>query len=206
MSKAHISFDQDFRFMLMHHWTLHDSMYYSNYVASKLGLWKDRSNSNKLQHLLARMGFKLTEAKQNYTNMKGELKKRLPEALAQYAGEFGLTDVVYGTFKKQRAFGSTISAADCVHIVSAMLYNPAGGEERWADSFFKAYDALQVSIRSSLFRPTPPDLLGACTCLSAAGRLLLTLPPSVVSAGVCLPRRRMGSDASGEAHSRPSRS
>lgn len=155
MSKAHISFERDFRFMLLQHWTLHDSMFYSNYVASKLGLWRDRSNSNRLQHLLARMGFKLTEANQKYANMKGELKARLPEALGQFASEFGLTDVVFGTFKKQRSFGSTISAADCVHIASAMLHTPVGGDDGWADSFFEAYDALQACAPPLPFPPFP---------------------------------------------------
>ena len=28
-----------FRFMLLRHWSLYESMYYSNYVASKLGTW-----------------------------------------------------------------------------------------------------------------------------------------------------------------------
>ena len=31
--------ENDFRFMLLRHWTLYDSIYYSNYVAAKFGVW-----------------------------------------------------------------------------------------------------------------------------------------------------------------------
>ncbi len=127
----------------MQHWTLQKSMFYSNYVASKLGLWRDRSN-NKLQTLLARMGLSLVEADQKYANMKGELKKKLPDKLDTVAAEFGLTDVRFPTFKKQRGYGSTIFAADCVHIASAMLHYTQSNDYRWADCFFKAHDALMV--------------------------------------------------------------
>ncbi len=146
-SRAHIYYHEDFRFFLMQHWTLQKSMYYSNYVASKLGLWRDRSN-NKLQTLLARMGLSLVEADQKYANMKGELKKKLPDKLDTVAAEFGLTDVRFPTFKKQRGYGSTIFAADCVHIASAMLHYTQNNDYRWADCFFKAHDALLVCLHA----------------------------------------------------------
>jgi cell division control protein 45 len=34
-----ISNENDFRFMLLRHWNLYESMYYSNYVAAKFGVW-----------------------------------------------------------------------------------------------------------------------------------------------------------------------
>jgi hypothetical protein len=45
--------------MLFRHWTLYDAMYHSSYVASKLGIWKERGRK-RLTGLLAKMGFVLT--------------------------------------------------------------------------------------------------------------------------------------------------
>jgi cell division control protein 45 len=45
----------ELRFMLFRHWTLYDAMYHSSYVASKLGIWKERGRK-RLTGLLAKMG------------------------------------------------------------------------------------------------------------------------------------------------------
>lgn len=45
----------DLRFMLFRHWNLYDAMYHSSYVASKLGVWKERGRK-RLTGLLAKMG------------------------------------------------------------------------------------------------------------------------------------------------------
>lgn len=42
--KGTIAQSSEYRFMLYRHWTLYDSMYYSNYVATKLGVWKQRGD------------------------------------------------------------------------------------------------------------------------------------------------------------------
>ena len=46
----------ELRFMLFRHWNLYDSMYHSSYVASKLGIWKERGRK-RLTGLLAKMGY-----------------------------------------------------------------------------------------------------------------------------------------------------
>jgi len=45
----------ELRFMFFRHWTLYDAMYHSSYVASKLGIWKERGRK-RLTGLLAKMG------------------------------------------------------------------------------------------------------------------------------------------------------
>lgn len=45
----------EYRFMLLRHWSLYESMYYSSYVASTLSLWNDTEN-NKLHSFFALMG------------------------------------------------------------------------------------------------------------------------------------------------------
>jgi len=45
----------ELRFTLFRHWTLYDAMYHSSYVASKLGIWKEKGRK-RLTGLLAKMG------------------------------------------------------------------------------------------------------------------------------------------------------
>lgn len=46
---------EELRFMLFRHWNLYDAMFHSSYVASKLGIWKERGRQ-RLSGLLAKMG------------------------------------------------------------------------------------------------------------------------------------------------------
>jgi cell division control protein 45 len=46
---------EELRFMLFRHWNLYDAMYHSSYVASKLGIWRERGRK-RLTGLLAKMG------------------------------------------------------------------------------------------------------------------------------------------------------
>ena len=46
---------EELRFTLWRHWNLYDAMLHSGYVASKLGIWRERGRK-KLQGLLAKMG------------------------------------------------------------------------------------------------------------------------------------------------------
>ena len=48
--------NDELRFMLFRHWNLYDSMYHSSYVASRLGIWKERGRK-RLTGLLAKMGY-----------------------------------------------------------------------------------------------------------------------------------------------------
>lgn len=45
----------ELRFMMFRHWNLYDAMYHSSYVASKLGIWKEKGRK-RLTGLLAKMG------------------------------------------------------------------------------------------------------------------------------------------------------
>jgi cell division control protein 45 len=45
----------ELRFMFFRHWNLYDAMYHSSYVASKLGIWKEKGRK-RLTGLLAKMG------------------------------------------------------------------------------------------------------------------------------------------------------
>ena len=47
---------EELRFMLWRHWNLYDAMMHSGYVASKLGIWREKGRK-RLHGLLAKMGY-----------------------------------------------------------------------------------------------------------------------------------------------------
>lgn len=84
--------EQDFRFFLMRHTSLYDSMVYSSYISTKMQLWSNRG-IQQLQELLAKMGCPLEECRQPFPFMKPTLRRTLREKFEQYA-EVRLTLVV----------------------------------------------------------------------------------------------------------------
>lgn len=50
-----IKFEEEFKFILLRHWTLYNSMFHSNYVATKLSVWRDKGK-RRLETWLAKMG------------------------------------------------------------------------------------------------------------------------------------------------------
>lgn len=54
----------------------------------------------QLDTFLAKMGIPLVECKQKYSHMSFEVKQRLRERVEEYAEEFGLTELTYGSFEK----------------------------------------------------------------------------------------------------------
>jgi cell division control protein 45 len=63
----------EFRFILMRQWTLYDSMYFSNYMASKFHVWK-QAGKEDLQKFLVSLGIPLSEAHQKYAYMANYYK------------------------------------------------------------------------------------------------------------------------------------
>ncbi|KDQ60671.1 hypothetical protein JAAARDRAFT_172739 [Jaapia argillacea MUCL 33604] len=117
---------EELRFMLFRHWNLYDAMYHSSYVASKLGIWKERGRK-KLTGLLAKMGFSIPQTQQPYSHMDMDLKKHLHSKLDSIAPEYGLIELSYPSFTRCYGYRShPLSAADAVEAVSALL-DVAGG-------------------------------------------------------------------------------
>jgi cell division control protein 45 len=50
-----IHFIEDFQLVLLRHWNLYDSLFHSTYVATKLGVWKEKGRQ-RLTNLLVKMG------------------------------------------------------------------------------------------------------------------------------------------------------
>ncbi|KAH8829515.1 CDC45-like protein [Flagelloscypha sp. PMI_526] len=117
---------EEYRFMLFRHWTLYDAMFHSSYVASKLGIWREKGRK-RLTGLLAKMGFSIPQTQQSYAHMDLALKRDLHDQLHATAPEYGLVQLSYASFG--RCFGyiaSPMSASDAVEGISALL-EVAGG-------------------------------------------------------------------------------
>ncbi|OCH85305.1 CDC45-like protein [Obba rivulosa] len=111
----------ELRFMMFRHWNLYDSIYHSSYVASKLGIWKERGRK-RLTGLLAKMGFSMLETQQPYPHMAKDLKLTLRQKLDQIAPEYGLVELSYPSFTRCYGYRSQpLSACDAVEAVSALL-------------------------------------------------------------------------------------
>ena len=66
--------------MLLRHTSLWDSLLHSNFVASKLQVWKS-SGRQKLMELLAKMGFPLDQCRQPWAFVGPGMRRRLRERL-----------------------------------------------------------------------------------------------------------------------------
>ncbi|KAG6969890.1 hypothetical protein JG687_00002942 [Phytophthora cactorum] len=158
-----ISFEEEYRFMCYRHWSLYEAMYYSDYVASKLGLYHDQArrvgarnasgNSGNgagdtaLHVFLARMGFSLRQSQQKFSYMPLEMKQMLREKTQEMAPEFGLDDLFYGSFKRTFAFQYQLCAADAFYGLQALLEAP----ESYVAAVFEAETQHQQNTLTSLF-------------------------------------------------------
>lgn len=154
MDRIQIRQKQELRFMLLRHWTLMDSMTYSRYVATRLGIWKQKGKKD-LHHLLAQMGFSLEQCKQQYIAMDVKLKLTLEEQLDTYAEDSNLENFSFPSFESQSGFRAQYSASDLVYISTGLLEAAPDNVEEpvdWKKNFFLAMDVLKMQDRKLLQR------------------------------------------------------
>ncbi|KAG0240803.1 hypothetical protein BGW41_006661 [Actinomortierella wolfii] len=120
LEEGNIQCADEYRFVMVRHWSLYEAMYHSHYIASRLGIWRERGR-RRLLALLAKMGFSLQESNQVYTHMDINLKKILKEKIESVAPEYGLHDILFTSFLRSRGFQGTMSASDFAYAVSALL-------------------------------------------------------------------------------------
>ncbi|TDH70262.1 hypothetical protein CCR75_001639 [Bremia lactucae] len=172
-----LTFEEEYRFLCYRHWSLYEAMYYSDYVASKLGLYDTQVRrlgaskaletttlESNLHVFLARMGISLRQSRQQFAYMPLELKQLLRHKMHEMASEFGLDDLFYGSFQRQFAFQYQLCAADAVYGLQALLEAP----ERYIASVFETETrarekalvtlfAQDTSMSSSLWETQDPD-------------------------------------------------
>jgi cell division control protein 45 len=166
-SDTSIRISPEYRFMLIRHWSLYDAMLHSSYLGTKLHIWSD-SGRKRLHKLLAKMGFSLSQCKQNYTHMDMDLKRTLKEKLDRYAPLYGLHDMAKDGFVRCWGWRGCLSAVDVAYVVGGILEVGRGKKitqrrshetseeitdavgrqeeekeaEDWIANFWDAYDAL----------------------------------------------------------------
>ena len=74
--------EKDYRFFLLRHSSLFDSMVHSDHMSTKLQVWT-KKGMHRLQELLAKMGYPLEECKQPFAFMRPSLKRRLHEKIME---------------------------------------------------------------------------------------------------------------------------
>jgi cell division control protein 45 len=188
-SDTSIRISPEYRFMLIRHWSLYDSMLHSSYLGTKLHIWSE-SGRRRLDKLLAKMGFSLSQCKQHYTHMDMDLKRTLKEKLERFAPLYGLEDVVKEGFVRCWGWRGCLSAADVAYVVGGILEIGKGKmpthkrvaadgndeevtEERgrleeekeveeWTTNFWEAYDSL------TKYAPPPPGYSAMLTSTAAS--------------------------------------
>ncbi|KAI8363401.1 CDC45 family [Mortierella sp. GBAus27b] len=120
LEEGSIQCTEEYRFMMVRHWSLYESMYHSNYVASRLGIWREPGRK-RLLALLAKMGFSLEECNQVFTHMSIDLKRILKDRLESVAPEYGLHEILYTSFTRSYGYRGLMSASDVVHAVTGLL-------------------------------------------------------------------------------------
>ena len=148
--------NEDFRFKLHRHWSLYEAMFYSEYMAPRLGVWKN-DGPDRLKQFLARLGVPLDDARQPFKMMKPQMKDRLKENVERHKAEFNLGDIFYGSFHRQCGYEAEAdSAADVAYAMAALLEcegeTPLVTESTVVESKDGEIDVLQTEEKRRLMR------------------------------------------------------
>uniref|UniRef100_A0A7S3K5P6 CDC45-like protein n=1 Tax=Aureoumbra lagunensis TaxID=44058 RepID=A0A7S3K5P6_9STRA len=113
------------RFMLHRHLALFESMYYSNYVAARLSVWK-KDGKQKLKELLARMGVSIDQSRQKVAFLPPSLRRALAQRLEEHGPRYGLDRPFRPSLGRLiDGCGDAVAATDAAACVSALLEAPA---------------------------------------------------------------------------------
>lgn len=114
---------QEFRFMFLRSWTLYKSIFYSNYVASKLKLWQDLGKRD-LSRFFATLGIPAEEYNQQYKFMSPKYKNILAEKITEIAPQFDLDHILISSFVRQIDNKTQMNASDMVYAITSLLESP----------------------------------------------------------------------------------
>lgn len=114
---------QEFRFMFLRAWTLFKSIFYSNYVVSKLRLWQDMGK-RELNRFFAMLGIPSEEYNQQYRFMNPKYKEILKSKIIEIAPKFDLENILFSSFVRQIDNKTQMNAADMVYAITSLLESP----------------------------------------------------------------------------------
>ncbi|KAI8920232.1 CDC45 family [Powellomyces hirtus] len=112
--------DDEFRLMLLRHWTMHESLHYSVYVGTKLGIWKEKGRQ-RLTNFLVKMGLPHTESQQRFSEMSYPFKQSIKQKLIAVSPRYNMTEIVFPSFYKKFGFKGSVSAPDVVYSLTSLL-------------------------------------------------------------------------------------
>lgn len=144
VADGRVLFEPEFRFMLMRHWTLFNSMLHSRYLACRLGVWRDRGR-RMLETMLVKMGIPLAVAQHDYAAMDLLMKESLPNRITKHAADFGLdASLSFPSFTRQHGYVMRVSASDACYALMALLEAPydSSVDKPWLNNFYHALTAL----------------------------------------------------------------
>lgn len=151
--KSVIQEEEELRFLLLHHWSLYQSMFHSPYVASILHPWNEKGK-RKLESFLARIGVSLKQSNQPFTFTDSQIKKRIFTQLERYGPEEGLKNLFFSTFVRRYGYKLRVSASDAIYSIQAILCHSScinskdSLNESLSDivknNFHVAFDALDI--------------------------------------------------------------
>lgn len=97
--------ESDMRLMLMRHWNLYDSLYYSDYFATKLDLYSQNGEYSLLK-FISRLGISIEQAKQKHKYLTIQIKEKITEELFKIASEEKsmIHDLLFNSFVKVKVF------------------------------------------------------------------------------------------------------
>ncbi|KAJ3015204.1 hypothetical protein HKX48_004713 [Thoreauomyces humboldtii] len=112
--------DDEFRLMLLRHWTMLEALHYSVYVGAKLGMWKEKGRQ-RLTTFLVKMGLPYKESQQRYTEMSLPFKRSIKEKLISVSPRFNMPEIVFPSFYKHYGYKGIVSAPDVVYSLTSLL-------------------------------------------------------------------------------------
>lgn len=119
----------EYNLFLTNQWTLHNSLYYSNYINSKLHIYTN-DGRRLLKTLLAKMGISLEQSRQNFKELPIDLKESLIGIFNEHLPKFDLNNITVPGFHRYYGFNGVLTSDDFVQAVTSLLeYNKTGGFE-----------------------------------------------------------------------------
>nr|KAJ3417733.1 hypothetical protein HK105_000861 [Polyrhizophydium stewartii] len=132
-----IHYHEDLKLMLLKHWNIYESMFHSEYVATKLGIWRAKGREY-LTQLLVKMGLPQKESRQFYREVSLAYKQSFKPKLLEYAPQYRMPDLVFPSFYRNHGFTMPLSASDVVYALSALLDGGATWVETHGTSAYEA--------------------------------------------------------------------
>ena len=96
-------------------------------MVAKLALATEPGQQN-FYKFLTRTAVPIEEAKQQFSFMNPNIKRRFKDKISDVAGEFNLNDISMVSYSRQFDSKTQLSATDMAYAISALLETPLGGQ------------------------------------------------------------------------------